>query len=69
MEGGPLSAQDDARSQGYTFVAKAVFKDQGDIAYYEVECESHKAFKVFLKENGVEIQGLMAVVYTPSASS
>lgn len=36
---------DDARSQGYTFVARTVFESLDDMRYYDEGCEAHAALK------------------------
>jgi len=56
-------AHEDARSQGYTLVAKSEFKDVADMNYYDTECEAHKDLKANAKGLGVE--GAMVVYYDP----
>ncbi|RDW80108.1 hypothetical protein BP6252_04746 [Coleophoma cylindrospora] len=57
-------AEDDPRSQGFTIVAKSVFKNMDDMKYYDTECAAHEKLKVGNKALGVE--GLMTVFYSPS---
>ena len=38
-------AIDDARSQGFTFVAYATFKSMEDMVYYDTECQAHVDIK------------------------
>ncbi|KAH8654470.1 hypothetical protein BGZ60DRAFT_386383 [Tricladium varicosporioides] len=59
LQAGP--AKEDARSQGFTLVAKSEFKDLTDMKYYDEECEAHKELKVHAKGYGVE--GIMTVYY------
>lgn len=65
MAAGP--AQGHVKEQGYTFVARSVFKNKEDMEYYDKECEAHLAFKMFLKEHAPP-EGLMACYFTPSVS-
>jgi len=53
--------------QGFTFVARSVFKDMEDVQYYIEKCEPHQAFKLYLKENPTP-EGLMSLVFTPEVS-
>ncbi|KAE9368317.1 hypothetical protein N431DRAFT_547356 [Stipitochalara longipes BDJ] len=53
--------------QGFTFVARSVFKDMEDVKYYIEKCEAHQAFKAYLKENAPP-EGLMSLVFTPQVS-
>jgi hypothetical protein len=53
--------------QGYTLVAKTVFKSMEDVEYYIDGCEAHQAFKVYLKENATP-EGLMSICFTPEVS-
>ena len=46
------AANGNVKDQGFNFVAKSVFKNKEDMAYYETECTGHYEFKTFLKENG-----------------
>jgi len=62
LQAGP--AYDDARSQGYTFVAKSEFKSKADMDYYDTECEAHKTLKAAAKK--LEVQGIMTVYYEPA---
>lgn len=52
-------AYDDARSQGYTLVAKSEFKDLEDMKYYDEGCEAHSELKKGAKTLGVE--GVMTI--------
>ncbi|PQE13801.1 stress responsive A B Barrel domain-containing protein [Rutstroemia sp. NJR-2017a BVV2] len=65
MEAGPASGN--VREQGFTFVAKSVFKNQEDMKFYEDECEAHNEFKKFLKENA-PVTGLMTCIFTPGVT-
>ncbi|OAK96505.1 hypothetical protein IQ06DRAFT_297206 [Phaeosphaeriaceae sp. SRC1lsM3a] len=51
---------DDARSQGYTLVARTVFASKEDMDFYDNECEAHGAIKALLKPN---VGGPPLVVY------
>jgi hypothetical protein len=62
MEAGP--AYDDARSQGYTFVAKSEFKTIEDMRYYDTDCAAHNKLREGTKPLGVE--GVMTVYYEVS---
>jgi hypothetical protein len=54
--------------QGYTLVAKNVFKSMDDVQYYiDGRCEAHDAYRAYLKEN-VPPQGLMSFCFTPEHS-
>jgi hypothetical protein len=65
MQAGP--AKGSMREQGFTFVAKAVFKTEADMKHYETECEAHQEYKDFLKAN-VILEGLATTIFTPSLS-
>ncbi|PQE24639.1 Stress responsive A B Barrel domain-containing protein [Rutstroemia sp. NJR-2017a WRK4] len=65
MEAGP--ALGNVREQGFTFVAKSVFKNQEDMKFYEDECEAHNEFKKFLKENA-PVTGLMTCIFMPGVT-
>jgi len=56
-------AYEDARSQGYTLVARSEFKDLEDMKFYDDGCEAHAELKKGAKTLGVE--GVMTVYYTP----
>lgn len=56
-------AEPDARSQGYTLIAKSEFKNLEDMKYYDSECAAHAQLKESAKTLGVE--GIMTVYYTP----
>jgi hypothetical protein len=60
-------AQGYARDQGYTIVAKSVFKNADDMEFYEKECPGHEEYKMFLKKNA-PVEGLMAVAFQASVS-
>jgi hypothetical protein len=62
-EAGPAYAGN--LSQGYTFVAKTVFKNREDYDYYHTECLAHKALKASVKEKGLDVQDVLTVFYTP----
>jgi len=62
LQAGP--AYDDARSQGYTFVAKSEFKSKADMDFYDTECEAHKTLKAGAKK--LDVQGIMTVYYEPA---
>lgn len=61
-------ADEDARSQGYTFVVKTLFKDKADMDFYESECEAHQEYRKYLKDNGVIVEGFLTVLYKPEVS-
>jgi hypothetical protein len=65
MQAGRASGH--VKDQGYTFVARSLFKNADDMEYYLEKCEAHQAFKVFLKENAPP-EGLMSCVFTPEVS-
>lgn len=65
MEAGPSDGT--VKEQGYTFVAKSVFKNAEDMEYYSEKCEAHQAYKVFLKENA-PVGDLMSVYFSPGVS-
>jgi hypothetical protein len=65
LQAGP--AYDDARSQGYTLVAKSEFRSLEDMKYYDSECQAHQTLKNGAKDLGVE--GMMTVYYTPEVVS
>jgi hypothetical protein len=56
-------AFEDARSNGFTFVAKTEFASMDDMAYYLNECESHKTLQLGAQSLGIE--GVMMVCYDP----
>ena len=63
-------ANPDARSQGFTVVAKTEFKSQEDFEFYDGKCEAHNKLKESAKEFGEgAIQGMMMVYYTPEVSA
>jgi len=43
--------KDDPRRQGYTMVARTVFKSKEDMDFYDNECEAHIVIKALLKPN------------------
>lgn len=59
LEAGP--AHEDARSQGYSFVAKSEFKTLEDMRFYDEECAAHQVLKVGAKSLGVE--GVLTIYY------
>lgn len=59
LEAGP--AHEDARSQGYSFVAKSEFKTIEDMRFYDNECVAHQVLKFGTKPLGVE--GVMTIYY------
>jgi len=61
LNAGP--AHEDARSQGYTLIAKSEFKSVEDMNYYDSGCEAHQVLKDGAKTLGVE--GMMMVYFTP----
>jgi hypothetical protein len=65
MEAGP--AEGGLKAQGYTFVAKSVFKNMEDMKYYETECQGHQEYKDFLKQNA-PVESMLMVYFTPEAS-
>lgn len=64
LEAGP--AHEDARSQGYSFVAKSEFKTIEDMRFYDNECVAHQVLKFGTKPLGVE--GVMTIYYEVSWS-
>lgn len=56
-------AYPDARSQGYTVACMTTFASEADMAYYDSECEAHKALKAYAKDKH---GGLMMVYFTPT---
>jgi len=69
LEAGP--ADEDARSKGYTYVSKTVFKDMEDYDFYDKDCEAHKKLKRYMVESKVNVleQGVLTVRFTPAVSS
>lgn len=65
LEAGPT--YEDARNQGYTLVAKTVFKNIEDFEYYDKECQAHKEFKA--KGKTLDVQGMMMVFFSPSVAA
>lgn len=65
MQAGPANGT--VKDQGFNFVAKSVFKNREDMAYYETECAAHNEFRAFLKEHA-PVTGLMTVHFTPGFS-
>ncbi|KAJ3534957.1 hypothetical protein NM208_g7333 [Fusarium decemcellulare] len=59
------AADEDARSQGYTFVSKTEFANMDDMKYYDDGCQAHSELKGFVKTLGVE--GVMTVFFKPQA--
>ena len=57
----------DVAKQGYTLVAKTVFRNKEDMEYYEKECAAHQEYKDFLKQNA-PVEGLMTCCFTPDVS-
>lgn len=57
-------AEEDSRSQGYTIVAKSMFKSMEDMKYYDFECPAHQNLKV--DNTGLRIDDLLTVYYSPS---
>jgi hypothetical protein len=58
---------DDARSQGYTLVAKTMFKNKEDFDYYDTECEAHKILKA--KAKSLDVQGVLMIYFTPDVAA
>ncbi|KAL3422269.1 stress responsive a b barrel domain-containing protein [Phlyctema vagabunda] len=58
------SAVDDPRAQGYTIVAKSVFKSMDDLKYYDTECAAHQVLKAGNKKLGID--GFMTVFFSPT---
>lgn len=56
-------AEEDARSQGYTVVAKSEFASMDDLKYYDNECKAHQVLKATAKTLGME--GVMTVFFKP----
>ena len=65
MQAGP--SQGAVLAQGYNFVTKSVFSNADDMKFYEVECEGHQAYKVFLKENA-PVEGILACCFVAGVS-
>ncbi|EKD14540.1 stress responsive A/B barrel domain-containing protein [Drepanopeziza brunnea f. sp. 'multigermtubi' MB_m1] len=64
LEAGPAYA--DARSQGYTLVAKSEFRSLDDMKYYDEACEAHQKLKTNVKTLGSE--GVMTIYYEPEVA-
>jgi hypothetical protein len=60
------AADEDARSQGYTFVSKTEFASMDDMKYYDEGCQAHQALKDFVK-GSLNPQGVMTVYFKPQA--
>ena len=60
------AADEDARSQGYTFVSKTEFASMDDMKYYDDGCQAHQALKDFVKGN-LSPEGVMTVYFKPQA--
>ncbi|KAK7584827.1 hypothetical protein V3481_011151 [Fusarium oxysporum f. sp. vasinfectum] len=60
------AADEDARSQGYTFVSKTEFASMEDMKYYDEGCQAHQALKDFVK-GSLNPQGVMTVYFKPQA--
>jgi hypothetical protein len=56
---------EDARSQGYTMVARTVFASKQDMDFYDNDCEAHGAIKALLKP---KVGGPPLVVYMDAKS-
>lgn len=57
-------AYEDARSQGFTFVARSEFKDLEDMKFYDEGCVAHQELKKSVKTLSA-VDGVMTVYYTP----
>ncbi|KAF5675242.1 stress responsive A B barrel domain-containing protein [Fusarium heterosporum] len=60
------AADEDARSQGYTFVSKTEFANHDDMKYYDEDCKAHQDLKDFVKSS-LGVQGMMTVYFKPQA--
>jgi hypothetical protein len=60
------AADEDARSQGYTFVSKTEFASMEDMKYYDDGCQAHQALKDFVKSS-LSPEGVMTVYFKPQA--
>lgn len=60
------AADEDARSQGFTFVSKTEFASMDDMKYYDDGCQAHQALKDFVKGN-LKPEGVMTVYFQPQA--
>ncbi|KIN01562.1 hypothetical protein OIDMADRAFT_19345 [Oidiodendron maius Zn] len=65
LEAGP--AYEDARSNGFTFVAKSEFSNLDDMKYYDTDCTAHSTLKNNVKDLGIE--GIMTTYYSPGVSA
>ena len=65
LEAGPT--EEDARNQGYTFVAKSVFKNMEDFEFYDKHCEAHHELKA--KAKNLDVQGMMMIFFSPAVTS
>lgn len=59
------AADEDARSQGYTFVSKTEFASMDDMKYYDSGCKAHDDLKTFVKT--LDVKGVLTVYFTPQA--
>ncbi|KAI9744671.1 MAG: hypothetical protein M1818_002200 [Claussenomyces sp. TS43310] len=62
IEAGP--SFDNARNQGFNFIAKTVFKNKADHDFYDTICPAHKHLEAVAKL--LDIQGMVTNSYTPS---
>ncbi|KAM0252454.1 hypothetical protein ACHAP5_001101 [Fusarium lateritium] len=60
------AADEDARSQGYTFVSKTEFANLDDMKYYDEGCQAHQGLKDFVKSS-LNPEGIMTVYFKPQA--
>ncbi|KAF4980355.1 hypothetical protein FZEAL_3616 [Fusarium zealandicum] len=60
------AADEDARSQGYTFVSKTEFASMEDMKYYDDDCKAHDDLKVFVKSS-LAVEGVLTVYFKPQA--
>jgi hypothetical protein len=58
-------AEEDQRSQGYTFVCKTEFATMDDMKFYDDECPAHVGVKNVFKT--LTVEGVLTVYFTPQA--
>ncbi|KAM5346563.1 hypothetical protein ACJ41O_009568 [Fusarium nematophilum] len=59
------AADEDARSQGFTFVSKTEFANREDMKFYDDECPAHQELKGLVKT--LTVDGVMTVFFKPQA--
>ncbi|KAI9163267.1 Fusaristatin A biosynthesis cluster protein [Paramyrothecium foliicola] len=58
-------AEEDQRSQGYTFVCKTEFANMDDMKFYDEDCEAHLGVKKVFRT--LTVEGLLTVYFKPQA--